>query len=1122
MKKLITFLFIISLFIGCKKEPVKILIFSKTEGFRHESIAVGIKMFESLAEKNNWIIEKTESAEDFNSNNLKQYASVVFLSTTGDVFTRSQELEFKRYIQAGGGFLGIHAAADTEYEWPWYGELVGAYFNGHPNNPNVRTAVVEKTKNHHRCTDHLPQQWERNDEWYNYKKINPNVISVLNLDESSYEGGTNGDTHPIAWYHEFDGGRAFYTGGGHTDESFEDPKFIKHLEEALLWTAANFNELNYNKPGIIPEENRFVKEELDNYFQEPMELDLLPEGHIVFIERKGAIKLYDLDMEATRTLTNVEVYSGEEDGLIGLALDPNFEKTKHIFLTYSHPDQPYQSISRFDFDYEAEPGDVLKNEKVILKVPVQRDECCHSGGSLEFDHNGYLWISIGDNTNPHESNGFSPTDEQEGRGPFDAQKSSSNTADLRGKLLRIKVNADGTYDIPDGNLFPKDGSKGRPEIYVMGCRNPFRFSIDSETNYVYWGEVGPDSNVDSLGFGPRGYDEVNQAKAPGFFGWPYFIGNNYAYNDYNFAAKKSSQQRDPQKPVNDSPNNTGEKILPPAQAAMIWYPYAKSDDFPLMGSGSRNAMAGPIFHKEKFTHENRFPDYYDDKLFVYDWMRGWIMSVSFDENGDRKRIEPFMPGTKWNNLMDVALGKDGYFYTLEYGSGWFTANENAVLSRVKYLRGNRVPAAKIKVDKTSAAIPFVANFDASNSVDPDGDNLTYSWEFGDGATALGKTVSHTYENAGIYQAKLVVSDDSGESNATQIKILAGNTPPEVDVQLAGNSNFYFPDQTINYKVLVSDQEDGAIAESKIALTVDYLEMGYDETSIAQGHMALSQIKSSSPGLEAIGKSDCVSCHKVNEKSIGPSYIDISKKYVKQNIVRSKKIDYLTAKIKNGGGGVWGETAMAAHPDLKPSDVRSMANYILGLTEEKKTVSLPATGSYDLKIPKGKSSGGKFVLKASYTDKGANGIEPIRTFSNITLLPANLSATQFTSAEKATKMTITADMVPGLEEEFDIVIVNDEAVITYSDLDLTGLSTLTINYSAPKEFNVGGQVKIYLDNTNSDAIFSGEMVESQLNGPPNEMVVPISALTGVHDIILKFKSNQSGASVGSMTTLSFKN
>ncbi len=218
-----------------KKRPDFVLVFTKTAEYRHSSITAGVKVLRELGRQNNFIVIRTESSEDFTERNLKNYRLVVFMSTTGDVLDANEQRAFENYIKSGGSYLGVHAAADTEYDWEWYGKLVGGYFNGHPNDPNVRKAVVQRLVKDHPATQHLPDSWTRNDEWYNYKQLNTDTTVLLNLDETSYEGGTNGGKHPIAWYHEFDGGRAFYTGGGHTDQSFMEPDFRQHLLGAVQW-----------------------------------------------------------------------------------------------------------------------------------------------------------------------------------------------------------------------------------------------------------------------------------------------------------------------------------------------------------------------------------------------------------------------------------------------------------------------------------------------------------------------------------------------------------------------------------------------------------------------------------------------------------------------------------------------------------------------------------------------------------------------------------------------------------------------------------------------------------------------------------------------------------------------
>src|SRR5690606_7552516 len=303
-----------------------------------------------------------------------------------------------------------------------------------------------------------------------------------NLDETSYEGGENGEKHPIAWYHEFAGGRSFYTGLGHTNEAYSDQRFLDHVLQGIQYAMGDDIELDYDKVRTqrAIEENRFSKTVLDFNLNEPTEMTMLSDGKILFIERKGDVKLYDPSIRKVSVVNTIKTWTKYEDGLIGLTADPDFSSNNFVYLFYSHPERSANVLSRFVFE---ENKLDLSSEKEILEVPTQRDKCCHTGGSLQFGADRILFISTGDNTSPFESDGFSPSDEQPGREAFDAQKSSSNTNDLRGKILRIIVNEDGTYEIPEGNLFPPDEEKTRPEIYVMGNRNPYRISVDSRTGY---------------------------------------------------------------------------------------------------------------------------------------------------------------------------------------------------------------------------------------------------------------------------------------------------------------------------------------------------------------------------------------------------------------------------------------------------------------------------------------------------------------------------------------------------------------------------------------------------------------------------------------------------------------
>ncbi|WP_316753109.1 ThuA domain-containing protein [Pedobacter gandavensis] len=231
MKKLIILLCFISVSLVLRAANInpakpRILVFSKTQGFRHSAIEVGKAAIMKLGKENGFLVDTTENAAYFNNDGLKKYAAVVFLSTTGDIFNPAQKASFEKYIQAGGGFVGVHAATDTEYGWPWYGKLVGAYFVSHPKQQMATLNVIDRS---HISTKHLPAVWTRKDEWYNFKDINKDLKVLITIDEKSYTGGINGEPHPMAWYHVYDGGRSWYTELGHTEESYTDPLYLNHL-----------------------------------------------------------------------------------------------------------------------------------------------------------------------------------------------------------------------------------------------------------------------------------------------------------------------------------------------------------------------------------------------------------------------------------------------------------------------------------------------------------------------------------------------------------------------------------------------------------------------------------------------------------------------------------------------------------------------------------------------------------------------------------------------------------------------------------------------------------------------------------------------------------------------------
>ena len=215
--------------------PVSVLVFSKTAAFRHDSIPAGITAIRQLSAARGFSVDASEDASAFTDESLAKYKAVVFLSTTGDVLNPVQEAAFERFVRRGGGFVGVHSATDTEYDWPFYGALVGAYFAGHPD---IQSATVQIEDAAHPAASSLPRAWTRRDEWYNFRQNPRGRVNVLaTLDERTYTGGTMAPDHPIMWSHTYEGGRSFYTAGGHTQESFSEAPFLDHLARAILWAA---------------------------------------------------------------------------------------------------------------------------------------------------------------------------------------------------------------------------------------------------------------------------------------------------------------------------------------------------------------------------------------------------------------------------------------------------------------------------------------------------------------------------------------------------------------------------------------------------------------------------------------------------------------------------------------------------------------------------------------------------------------------------------------------------------------------------------------------------------------------------------------------------------------------
>ena len=896
-----------------------------------------------------------------------------------------------------------------------------------------------------------------------------------------------------------------------------------------------------------PDDNRFAPVVLvpGGELDEPMAFEVIPDGRVYIIERKGALKVYDPQTKRVKLIATLPVntkYTNAagvareaEEGLLGMSLDPDFAKTRWVFMLYAHPSALKHVLARWvlrDDDQLVEDSEVT-----VLEYSTQRETCCHTGGGMTWDAQRNLYLTVGNNTGNVSQ--YAQTDERPGRANWDDQRTSANTNDLRGKILRLHPEADGTYTIPPGNLFAPGTAGTRPEIYVMGVRNPWRVSIDSKTGWLYWGDVGPDASQDTEN-GPRGYDEFNQARAPGFFGWPYFIADNLAIPYYDFVKGQPLEKKNSAKPINTSVNNTGLRDLPPAQPAFIWYPYGASDKFPLVGTGARSSVGGPVFRRADFASAPRaFPDYYEGKWLIADLSRGWIMSVTMDERGDYRSMERFLASYKPIEPIDMKFGPDGDLYVLEYGSQWFQKSNDAKLVRIEYNGGNRKPKVLASSDRIGGPVPFRAALSSKGTVDYDGDPLTYVWTVepeggGPARTFRRADVTVPFDRAGVYFATLTATDSHGAEDSALVRIVAGNDVPSVKVRIPGNETFFFPNQPLQYTVDISDREDGKLSAgqiplSQVSVSADYVREGFDISALRQPEdEKVGPSTRHAVARALIEMSDCKTCHNVETKSNGPSYTQLAEKYQSD----ASALDKLAAKIREGGSGVWGETNMPAHPGLTLHEARSIVQYMLSVND-KTAAAPPVQGSIPAQFPDGDNGRGSFVVRAVYTDKGAGNLPAhtvedvaVRRSTEISAVRADALSGGATTRFEANGATETVVGIPG-------------SYIVFKDLDLTGIKQIALGAHAPtREGFVGGTIEIRFGSPT--AVVAGQAdvksvtlqegsPEAQLAAvgrgrPQAAIAVPIPATTGRRDVYLVFRNEGAKGSqpLVSLSSVTFRN
>eukprot|EP00903_Cladosiphon_okamuranus_P004167 g4165.t1 len=832
-----------------------------------------------------------------------------------------------------------------------------------------------------------------------------------------------------------------------------------------------------------------------------MTMEMAPDGRIYFNEIGGKLRLLDPKTGSIQTVGEIEVWANQENGFLGFALDPEFEKNGHVFVQYSPTDYEGQSISRFTVkDDKMDPASRVE----LLRWPVQREHCCHHAGEISFGPDGNLYFSTGDNTSPHQSDGFTPIDERVDRTPFDAQKSAANTNDLRGKINRIRPMPDGSYTIPEGNFFPVGTEKTRSEIFAMGFRNPWRFTVDAKSGIVYVGDVGPDSAVTTEERGPNGFDTVNQIRKPAYFGWPYSRGKE-VYRDYDFDGEAPGEFFNKGNPVNNSPNNTGLTELPPTTPPMIWYARGKSEEFPLLGIGGRTACAGEVFHyKPEFAETDGFPEHFDGALLWFDWQRPLLMWAMMDEDSNFTSLEKFSDSAQiaqgeadeskrmqFKRPIDLFFGPDGCAYIMDYGETW-GKNADAKIVKVVYQRGNLNPIANIAMGQKSGGVPFKTKLSAKGSTDPEGKALGYEWVLLPEEKVISATeeAEVAIEESGNYEIELRVTDPEGAVGTTRESLVVGNTAPVVAFLEPKDGDFFDHGDTLEYKIRIDDEEDGNSVDGNKAESLKFATLLTTEWLDGKKHAADSAV-----GMTLMKQSGCFNCHAMDTQIVGPPLVEIAEKYRGQKGAMDASAD----RVLKGSSGVWGQVPMLPHPQHSKDEIFMMVEWIYSLKKGEGGSALRRGTEGVVNVPKNKKIR-HGVLRAEFKDFGNSPAAPLETTTVVNV------RTRLIEAENA-------DAIKGprvmrnrsASGRAALGHITHNGSVKFANINLGKVSSISVGYataSGPRkiEFRTGAQDgpkigEIILESTGDwkeetkatdavvevDDVTSDEAIERRLNG-----------------------------------------
>lgn len=792
--------------------------------------------------------------------------------------------------------------------------------------------------------------------------------------------------------------------------------------------------------------DRFEKEVLVPACTDPMQLEVLSDGRVLFIERAGAIKLYSPRDQRVIALGQVPVEMYCEVGLLGFAAAKDFDRSGHVYCFFCPQD--HRSVMRLSRFTIRDNALLLASEVKLFEYAIDTElGCNHQGGGLAWGPDGCLYIGTGDNSYPIPE---LPVDQREGKEWSDSLRTSANSQSLRGKILRIRPRPDGTYEIPQGNLFA-DAKQGRPEVYCMGIRNAFRLSVDSKNGWLYWGDVGPNINPE-FKIGPEGYDEFNQARVAGNFGWPMFTGPNEAYHNFDFETRRVGALFDAKAPVNASRNNSGMKVLPPAVGALVWYPTGETTQFAGLGSGGRSAMAGPV-HRDRPEYDpvRKLPEQYDGTLLTFDWMRSWIKVVRLKPDGDFESLEPFAPGLTFRRPIEMKVGSDGMLYLIEFGDKW-NGNTDSQIVRISYRRGNRTPTARIAATPPAGRHPLTVALDGTQSFDKDGDRLNYEWYVGSEPVprATGAKAALEFNKPGTYNIRLTVRDVHGAVGTLEKPLYVGNAPPVMRIDAPTDGSFFDWDEPIAYRVTVEDHEEGSTSNGKIAPARVIVRTDLRARANSEGD--------DNPALTLMRKSNCFGCHSTTVASGGPAYAAVAAKYKLDPEAR----DRLAKKVLSGGTGVWGTHQMPPQSHLTLDQARAAVDWVLNSASATTSTVVEGNDGTLAAPPLPKSPDDfsrRWIITASFTDNDAEGAPPLTVEQSVTLLSRQQRAA---FARHITGGTVVDELQ---EAERLVVQLARNGIVDFGRVDLSGVERITVRAATP----TGGTLELRANSAKGDLL-----------------------------------------------------